>query len=92
MKNQAVFYRLFTNFDGPGFVRIVLTVQYRAKADYIMEHVDEQNRLRWMLLTVFVALGILALAGWAFTGQREVFETPALFFSATGLIISFGFF
>jgi hypothetical protein len=57
-----------------------------------MEQVSLQNRLRLILFAVFVALGILAFLGWALTGQREFFETPALFFGATSMVFSFGFF
>jgi len=50
------------------------------------------TRYRLILLVLFVALGILAVVGWAVTGQRGIFEVPALFFGATGMILSFGFF
>jgi hypothetical protein len=57
-----------------------------------MEQAELQNRLRLVLFAVFIVLGLLAILGWAYTGQREFFETPALFFGATSIVLSFGFF
>ena len=57
-----------------------------------MDSTKTLERYRLILLALFVALGALAVIGWAVTGQRGVFETPALFFGVTGMILSFGFF
>lgn len=57
-----------------------------------MHNITSQDRFRLMLLLVFIALLAGALAGWAVTGQQDVFEVPALFFGATGMVLLFGFF
>ena len=57
-----------------------------------MDSTKTLAQMRLILLVLFVALGLLAALGWAATGQREMFETPALFFGMTGMILSFGFF
>ena len=57
-----------------------------------MQNTKVPNRVRFILMLLFMLLGVLMVAAWAVTGQREVFETPTLLFGATGMILLFGFF
>jgi hypothetical protein len=57
-----------------------------------MEKVASAHRFRLVLSVAFVLLAIVGAAGWAITGQREVFEVPTLFFSATLMVLVFSFF
>ncbi len=57
-----------------------------------MEKASAENRFRLGLSVLFILLAIIAAVAWAITGQREVFEVPTLFFSATIMVMVFGFF
>ena len=57
-----------------------------------MQNIETHHRFRLILLLLFVALLIGSIAAWAYTGQRNVFEVPTLFFAATGMVLLFGFF
>jgi len=57
-----------------------------------MQNTKVPNRVRFILMLLFMLLGVLMVAAWVVTGQREMFETPTLLFGATGMILLFGFF
>ena len=57
-----------------------------------MQSIETHHRFRLILLLLFVALLIGSIVAWAYTGQRNVFEVPTLFFAATGMVLLFGFF